>query len=208
MVPELESPANPPRPILALEPVSVMLPPLLLTITLVSTVALPVVSADPVNVRFPELIRKPGVALSLTASPPGKLIVFPAPIVRVVELNTVEAPQVVVPLPFQVKLEFVCTEIPPVMVLAVPLVVIVLLPPGADGVCNVPLTVRVPFKVKVEADRFILAAEIVPLEFEFIVPLVTVMPFVTANGAFTVRVTVVTLPMVRVEHTALELMIG
>jgi hypothetical protein len=97
---------------------------------------------------------------------------------------------------------------PPVIVFPVAFVINVLLPPGLLGVCSVPLIVSLPFKVRVEADKLTLAAAMVPLEFEFIVPLLTVIVFATDNVAFTLRVDAVRLPMVRDEQLALELTVG
>ena len=114
----------------------------------------------------------------------------------------------VVPLPFQVKLELVCTAMPPVMVLPAAFVVIKLLPPGAVGVCSMPVTVRTPFNVNVDADKVMLAAEMVPLALEFMVPLVTVMVLVTVRAAFTVKVDAVVFPMVSDEQLAAAVIVG
>jgi hypothetical protein len=208
MVPELESPDELPKLILEPAPVNVIVAPLLLVTAVVSELGPPVEREQLVKVKYPLLTRNPGVDPELIVSVPVKLMVLPEPTVKVVVLNIVEPPHVVVPLPFQVKFELVCTAIPPVIVLPAAFVVKVLFPPGLDGVCNAPLIVRVPFKVQVEADRFTLAAEMVPLEFEFIVPLLTVMVLETDSGALTVRVTVVAVPIVSAEQLALEFITG
>jgi hypothetical protein len=207
IVPAFSSPAVAPKPILP-DVVNEIVAPLLFVTTVVKELGLAMDIEALVNARLPLLIRRPGVEPELIVNVPEKFIVLPVPIVSVVVLNTVEAPQAVVPLPFHVRFEPVCTEIPPVIVLPVAFVVKVLFPPGLVGVCNVPLTARVPFKVNVEVDKLTFAAVIVPLTFELSIPLVTVIVFVTDSGAFTVSVDAVTLLMVSDEQLALALIVG
>ena len=207
IVPAFSSPAVAPSPILP-DVVNEIVAPLLLVTAVVKELGLAIDMEALVNARLPLLTRKPAVEPELIVNVPEKFIVLPAPIVSVVVLNTVEAPQAVVPLPLHVRFELVCTEIPPVIVLPAAFVVKMLFPPGLVGVCNAPLTVRVPFKVNVEADKLTFAAVIVPLAFELIVPLVTVMAFVTDNGALTVSIDAVALLIVSDEQVADEIIVG
>ena len=113
-----------------------------------------------------------------------------------------------VPLPFQVKLELVCTATPPVITFAVPFVVKVLFPPGLVGVCNTLLTVSLAFRVMVAAERLTFVAVMVPLALELIVPPVIVMPLVTVNAALTLNTTVCMLPIVSEAQVTAELNVG
>jgi hypothetical protein len=114
---------------------------------------------------------------------------------------------VVVPLPFQVKFELVCTATPLFIVLPVALVVNVLLPPGLVGVCNTLLTVSTPFKVNVEADMLTFGVVIVPLEFEVTVPLFTVRVLLTDKGALMVSVPPVTVKLLLVDKVAFAIIV-
>jgi hypothetical protein len=171
IVPELEILTSDPKPMDADEPVKVMFPPVLLNIAVCIVLELlPVDKEQEVRVILPLFDNTPVVVPPRVERPPEpvKLIVLPAPMVRVVVLCIREEPQVVVPEPFQVNVVPVCTSIPPVMIFPVALVVNELLP--VLGVCTWPLTVITPLRVIVlPASTEKLEADIVPLALELTV---------------------------------------
>jgi hypothetical protein len=103
IIPEFESAALLPR--LILVPTIAIVPEALLVIAVVNELGPPVLSDAPEKVSEPLFIKKPGVAPEFIVSPLLKAITLAAPMVSVVVLNMVEFPQVVLPVPFQVRLE-------------------------------------------------------------------------------------------------------